>query len=104
MPVKLFVGGISWGTTNDSLKDLFAKFGNVVSSVVITDKFSGKSKGFGFVEMETEKEAEEAIKQLDNTEFDGRNIIVNKARPREEGRRDDRQDRGPRRDSFKKSY
>lgn len=103
MPVKLFVGGISWGTTSDSLKDLFAKIGNVVSAVVITDKFSGKSKGFGFVEMETEEEALEAIKQLDGTEFDGRNIMVNKARPREEGG-DRGGDRGPRRDFSKNSF
>jgi len=83
MPVKLFVGGISWGTTSDSLRDYFAQIGNVVSAVVIMDKFSGKSKGFGFVEMETEEEAMEAIKKLDKSDFDGRAIIVNKARPRE---------------------
>ncbi|OGM19593.1 RNA-binding protein [Candidatus Woesebacteria bacterium RIFCSPHIGHO2_01_FULL_37_10] len=87
MATKLFVGGLAWATTDDSLKNFFSAAGNVVSAKVITDKYSGKSKGFGFVEMETEKEAEEA-KKLNGKDLDGRAITVNDARPQEP--RDDR--------------
>jgi RNA recognition motif-containing protein len=85
--VKLFVGGLSWDTTDDSLKDLFAKAGTVISANVIKDKYTGRSRGFGFVEMSSDKEAEEA-KKLNGQPLDGRNISVNDARPqasREEG-------------------
>lgn len=83
MATKLFVGGISWDTTDDSLKNFFAQFGKVVSATVITDKFSGKSKGFGFVEMETEDEAKKAIEGANGKTLDNRTITVNEARPRE---------------------
>jgi len=78
---RLFVGGLSWGTTDDALRDLFAQAGNVVSATVITDKFTGKSKGFGFVEMGSEEEAKAAIEKFNNFSFDGRTINVNEARP-----------------------
>ena len=81
MATKLFVGGLSWDTKEDSLRNFFAQAGNVVSATVITDKFSGRSKGFGFVEMATEAESEEAIKKLNGQSLDGRNITVNEARP-----------------------
>lgn len=81
MAVKLFVGGLAWGTTDDSLKQFFASAGQVVSAVVITDKFTGKSKGFGFVEMSSDVEAKEAITKLNGQELDGRPITVNEARP-----------------------
>lgn len=81
MATKLFVGGISWGTKEDSLMELFSSVGTVVSAVILTDKFSGKSKGFGFVEMSTEEEAQKAIEQLNGAELDGRNITVSEARP-----------------------
>jgi RNA recognition motif-containing protein len=81
MATKLFVGGLSWDTKEDSLRNFFAQVGNVVSATVITDKFSGRSKGFGFVEMATEAESEEAIKKLNGQSLDGRNITVNEARP-----------------------
>lgn len=81
MAVKLFVGGLAWGTTDDSLKQFFASAGQVVSAVVITDKFTGKSKGFGFVEMSSDAEAKEAITKLNGQELDGRAITVNEARP-----------------------
>lgn len=83
MATKLFVGGLSWDTKEDSLKNLFSQAGNVVSATVITDKFSGRSKGFGFVEMSSEKEAQEAIKKLNGQSLDGRNITVNEARPQQ---------------------
>ena len=83
MAIKLFVGGLSWDTKEDSLKNFFSQAGNVVSATVITDKFSGRSKGFGFVEMSSESEAQEAIKKLNGQSLDGRNITVNEARPQQ---------------------
>ena len=81
MAKKLFVGGLAWGTTEEALRELFAQAGTVESAVIITDKFSGRSKGFGFVEMGTEEEAEAAVKQFNATTFDGREIAVAEARP-----------------------
>lgn len=80
---KLFVGSLSWNTNDDMLKEYFAQVGNVVSAKVIVDKFSGRSKGFGFVEMSTPEEAQSAIEKLNGTELDGRSITVNEARPQE---------------------
>lgn len=102
MAKRLFVGGLPWSVTDQALTDLFAKYGTVVSAKVITDKFSGRSKGFGFVEFATDEEADAAIKALNETEMEGRKIVVNVARPLEERapRSFDRGgDRGPRRDS-----
>lgn len=81
MSAKLFVGGLSWNTTEDSLRNFFAQVGTVVSATVITDRFSGKSKGFGFVEMSSEKEAQEAMTKLNGQSLDGRPVAVNEARP-----------------------
>src|SRR5437870_4932090 len=83
MTNKLYVGGLSYGTTDKQLEDLFAAHGTVESARVITDKFTGRSKGFGFVEMSSGAEAQSAIQALNGTEFDGRNITVNEARPQE---------------------
>lgn len=84
MATKLFVGSLAWGTTDDSLRDLFATVGTVTSASVIMDRETNRSKGFGFVEMSTDDEAKAAVEQLNNKELDGRTIIVNEARPREE--------------------
>lgn len=84
MSKKLFVGGLSYNTTEDSLRDGFAKAGAVESAVIITDKFSGRSKGFGFVEFATDEEAQAAIQMYDGQEFDGRKIFVSEARPQGE--------------------
>ena len=84
MNKKLFVAGLSYDLTQDALAEYFAQAGTVVTATIITDKYSGRSKGFGFVEMATAEEAQEAIKKLNNTELAGRTIIVNEARPREE--------------------
>ncbi len=84
MSKKLFVGSLAWATNDDSLNAHFAAIGPVESAKVITDRDSGRSKGFGFVEFENEDDAKKAIEQLDNSELDGRNITVNEARPREE--------------------
>ncbi len=96
MAKKLFVGSLPWATTSDDLKEMFSKVGEVVSATVISDKFSGRSKGFGFVEMADEKDADKAIEELNGKEIDSTNgprkIVVAEARPREEG--GDRGDRG----------
>lgn len=84
MSTKLFVGSLAWATTDDSLQQFFAQAGTVVSASVIRDKMSGRSKGFGFVEMSSEEEAKNAMETLNGQDLDGRNIIVSEARPREE--------------------
>lgn len=86
MAMKLYVGGLPYGVTDQELKDFFATEGKVTSAIVIKDKFSGQSKGFGFVEMEDLKEGQKAIKSLNGTEFKGRAIMVNQARPQEDRR------------------
>lgn len=80
---KVFVGSLPFKTDNQALKDYFAQAGNVTSANVIFDKMTGKSKGFGFVEFSTEAEAQAAVAKLNNTEFDGRTIFVDIARPSE---------------------
>lgn len=83
MAAKLFVGSLSWDTTDDSLQQFFAQAGNVVSAQVIHDRATGRSKGFGFVEMASEAEAQEAVTKLNGQTLDGRTIVVNEARPQE---------------------
>lgn len=97
MAKKLYVGGLSYSTTEDALKELFSQAGIVESATIITDRMSGRSKGFGFVEMSSDKEAQKAIELFNGKELDGRNITVNEARPMEaRPRREgfDRDDRG----------
>lgn len=89
MEKKLFVGGLSYNTTEETLKAAFQKFGEIASAIIITDKMSGRSKGFGFVEFATAEEAKKAIEGLNGTELDGRKITVNVARPMEERPRRD---------------
>ena len=81
MNKKLHVGNLSYDTTEDQLQQLFADVGPVLSVAIITDRSSGRSKGFGFVEMETEQAAQEAIERLNNNELNQRTITVNEARP-----------------------
>lgn len=80
MKKNLFVGSLSFGTSEEVLKMAFAQAGNVVSAKIITDRATGRSKGFGFVEMSTEEEAAKAIKMWNEKELDGRKIFVNEAR------------------------
>ena len=84
MGKKLYVGNLGYGLGNRDLEGLFAQYGTVSSANVITDRDTGQSKGFGFVEMGTDQEAEAAIAALNGTEFAGRPLTVNEARPREE--------------------
>lgn len=83
MSKKLFVGNLSWGATDEQLRDLFSAAGTVESATIIKDKMSGRSKGFAFVEMSTEEEAQAAIEALNGKELDGRAINVSEARPQE---------------------
>jgi len=84
MAKKLYVGGLSYSTTDDGLKETFSQAGTIESAVVITDRDSGRSKGFGFVEMATDEEAAAAIEMFNGKELDGRTITVNEARPKED--------------------
>jgi len=81
MATKLYVGSLAYSVNDDQLKEMFAAVGSVTSAQVIVDRDSNQSKGFGFVEMSSEDEAKEAIKQLNGKEIDGRAIVVNEARP-----------------------
>lgn len=83
MAKKLYVGSLSYSTVEDTLKEEFSKAGTVETATVIMDKMSGRSKGFGFVEMATEEDAQKAIEMLNGKELDGRKIVVNEARPQE---------------------
>ena len=84
MNPKLYVGNLDYGVTGDQLSELFGKAGKVVDAVVITDKYSGRSKGFGFVEMSNAEEAKKAMEMYNEKEFEGRKMIVNEARPPKE--------------------
>jgi RNA recognition motif-containing protein len=92
MAKKLYVGGLSYSTTEDSLKSAFSKVGTVETVNIITDKSSGRSKGFGFVEMASDDDANKAIEMYNGKDFEGRTITVNEARPVTP--------RPPRRDNF----
>jgi cold-inducible RNA-binding protein len=81
MATKLYVGGLSYDTTQDTLQNYFAQAGSVTSATIIMDKMTGRSKGFGFVEMGSEEEAAKAIEMFNGKEFEGRNLTVNEARP-----------------------
>ncbi len=82
MSTKLFVGSLPWSVKDSTLQEIFEEHGTVVSAKVITDRETGRSRGFGFVEMEDSSEANNAMKALNNSEVDGRNIVVNEAKPR----------------------
>lgn len=84
LEMNIFVAKLSYQTTSETLEQVFAQYGEVVSAKVIMDRETGRSKGFGFVEMPNEEEGNQAISQLDNTELDSRQIVVKEARPREE--------------------
>ncbi len=84
MAKKLYVGGLPYSTTNEELKDVFSKAGEVSSATVIIDKMSGRSRGFGFVEMTNDADADKAIEMFNDKELGGRKILVNEARPMED--------------------
>ena len=82
--MNIYVGNLPWGTDDRELESLFAPYGDIQSARVITDRETGRSKGFGFVEMPDRGQAEAAIEALDGSEIDGRQLRINEARPREE--------------------
>ena len=84
MTMRLFVGNLSFQTSNAQLEELFSQAGKVESANLVTDRDTGRSRGFAFVEMATREEGENAIRQFNGMELDGRNLTVNEARPREE--------------------
>jgi len=84
MATKLYVGNLSYETTEESLKELFSEVGPVASVSLITDRHTGRSKGFAFIEMESDEAAKAAIEKLNETEVDGRKLNVSEARPRVE--------------------
>jgi len=79
---KLFVGSLPWAVNDEALKEAFATYGNVISANVVTDRQTGRSRGFGFVEFENDSEATAAIEALNDSELDGRKIVVNEAKPK----------------------
>jgi cold-inducible RNA-binding protein len=83
MAKRLYVGGLSYSTQQDSLKNAFSQAGNVESATIIMDKMTGRSKGFGFVEMTNDDDAQKAIDMWNGKEFEGRTLTVNEARPME---------------------
>ena len=92
MSKKLFVGGLPWAVTDGEMNDAFAPYGAIISAKVITDKMTGRSKGFGFVEFENDADADKATAALNGSDLGGRSITVNEARPMTD------RPRGPRRD------
>jgi RNA recognition motif-containing protein len=84
MSIKLYVGNLSFQTSSEDLRDLFSQAGTVESASVVEDRDTGRSRGFGFVEMSSREEGEAAIQQFNGKEFGGRNLTVNEARPRED--------------------
>jgi RNA recognition motif-containing protein len=83
--MNIYVGNLSWNLTDQDLSNLFTPFGEVASAKIVNDKFTQRSKGFGFVEMPNDNEAQAAIAQLNGSEVDGRNLVVNESRPKEGG-------------------
>lgn len=83
--MNIYVGNLSWNLKDQDLSNLFAAHGEVISAKIVNDKFTNRSKGFGFVEMPNDEQAQAAISALNGTEVDGRNIVVNESRPKQEG-------------------
>ncbi|MBI4655632.1 MAG: RNA-binding protein [Elusimicrobia bacterium] len=94
MAKKLYVGGLPFSTTEEELKSIFSQHGQVSSAKIITDKYTGQSRGFGFVEMPNDDEANAAIQKMNGSDVGGRKCTVNEARPMEKSQRFDRGDRG----------
>ena len=85
--MKLYVGNLSWGVTNEQLRATFEEFGTVIDAKVVTDRETGRSRGFGFVEMSSQEEGNSAIKEMNNKTMEGRPLTVNQAQPKSEGGR-----------------
>ncbi|WP_036878213.1 RNA recognition motif domain-containing protein [Xylanibacter oryzae] len=92
--MNIYVAHLSWDTTGDSLQNLFSQYGEVTSARIVTDRETGRSRGFGFVDMTNDEEGQKAIDSLNETDFEGRTINVSVARPREERRPNNYGNRG----------
>ena len=104
MSMNIYVGNLSYSSTDNSLRNLFETYGEVTTTKIVTDKFTGSSRGFGFVEMPNNDEAQKAIDELNGKEFEGRKIVVNESRPRENNdNRPPRRDGGYNRDGGRNS-
>jgi len=95
--MNIYIGNLAYTVSEDDLRDAFSEFGEVANASIINDKFSGRSKGFGFVEMPKDSEAREAIESMNGKDLNGRTVTVNEAKPREER---PREERSPRRDRY----
>jgi len=95
--MNIYLGNLSYSTTENAIRDLFESYGQVTTAKIVTDKFTGSSRGFGFVEMPNDQEAQKAIAELNGKEFEGRKMVVNESRPRETNT-NGRDNRYPRRD------
>lgn len=102
MGTKLYVGNLSYSVTSDQLGQLFSQVGSVIEAIVITDKMTGRSKGFGFVTLSNEEEVQKAIQSLNESEYEGRKLVVNEARPM--APREDRKYDNNRKFNDKKQY
>ena len=101
---KLYVGSLPYSLTEEQLKDVFVPYGTVVSVRIVTDKFTGKSKGFGFVEMETQEAAQKAIEAVHGSEVGGRTLVVNVAHPEQKRTSGGFQNSDRKRGSWQKTY
>ncbi len=101
--MNIYVGNLSWTMTDEDLSSLFTQYGSVTSAKILKDKMNGRSKGFGFVEMEDDEAARTAISNLNETEVQGRKLIVNESQPRQEGDRPKRSFGGGGGGGYKKS-
>ncbi len=99
--MKIYAGNLQYGMSEDELQKLFEEYGEVISTKIIVDKYSGRSKGFGFVEMTSDSEAEQAIEALNGLEIKGRAMTVNQSIERKEG--EERRNNGPRRDNYRRN-
>lgn len=101
MSKKIFVGGLSWDTTNDGFRQAFAQFGNIEDAIIITDRETGRSRGFGFITYSDQESVQKAVAEMDGKELDGRTIRVNEAedKPRDRGGDDYGRGGGGRRNS-----
>ncbi len=102
--MNIYIGNLNWTATDDELRSLFSQFGEVTSINIVNDKFTGRSKGFGFVEMPDNAGAQSAINSLNGQSFKERNITVNEARPREERPNRERRSYNDRSDNNRRSY
>jgi len=100
MSKRLYIGNLPFSTTLEQLKEIFSKYGEIEDATIVTNKFSGRSKGFGFIEFKEDSSADSAISEMNNKEIEGREIVVKEAEPFDPDKPRKNFDRGPRREGF----